>query len=180
PSFVAVSGNGDLRLDARSKPSLRHVEQKTGRFDNRKRGAQNLAMPLAVRLPFIIVSSVAYFGLAILGRGGVRAVFSWPALIGLSVAFFTLVVVALFAGGSLSPGVREDRSNRWVIAAFVLIGLLHSFLPAWTDRQEIWTLDGNAVRWLGVALFAAGGALRVWLGFVLGRRLTRLGALHTP
>ena len=153
-------------------------EQKTGRFDNRKRGAQYLAMPLAVRLPFIIVSSVAYFGLAILGRGGFAAFFSEPALIGLSVAFFTLVVVALSAGGSLSPGVREDRGNRWVIAAFVLIGLLHAFLPAWTDRQEIWTLDGNAVRWLGVALFAAGGALRIWPVFMLGDRFSGLVAIQ--
>jgi protein-S-isoprenylcysteine O-methyltransferase Ste14 len=28
---------------------------------------------------------------------------------------------------------------------------------------RFWTLDGDAVRWLGVALFAAGGALRLWL-----------------
>jgi hypothetical protein len=56
--------------------------------------------------------------------------------------------------------VREDRANRWVIAAFGLIGLLDAYLPAYTDRKEFWTLDGDAIRWLGVVLFAAGGALR--------------------
>jgi hypothetical protein len=30
----------------------------------------------------------------------------------------------------LSPGEEEDRSNRWVIAAFSLIGLLIAYLPA--------------------------------------------------
>jgi hypothetical protein len=33
---------------------------------------------------------------------------------------------ALFSGGNLSPGEREDRANRWVLVAFALIGLLSS------------------------------------------------------
>ena len=50
-------------------------------------------------------------------------------------------------------------------------------LPAYTDRKEIWTLDGDAIRWLGVVLFAAGGALRIWPVFVLGRRTRTPGIL---
>jgi protein-S-isoprenylcysteine O-methyltransferase Ste14 len=65
-----------------------------------------------------------------------------------------------------------------VIAAFGLLGLLSAFLPAWTDRKELWTLDGGAVRWLGVFLFAAGGALRLWPVFVLGRRFSGLVAIR--
>jgi hypothetical protein len=42
----------------------------------------------------------------------------------------------------LSPGVREDRANRWVIVAFGLIGLLAAYLPAYTDRKGFWILDG--------------------------------------
>ena len=72
-----------------------------------------------------------------------------------------MAVAALFAGNR-SPGMREDRGNRWVIAAFAVLGLLDAWLPAWADRNEFWTIDGDAVRWLGVALFAAGGALRLW------------------
>ena len=86
--------------------------------------------------------------------------------------------VALFSGGNLSPGTREDRGNRWVIAAFGLIGLLAGYLPAYTDRTGLWTLDGESVRWLGVALFAAGGALRIWPVFVLGRRFSGLVAIQ--
>jgi len=59
------------------------------------------------------------------------------------------------SGGNLSPGIREDRSNRWVIGAFALIGLLAGYLPAYTDRIGFWTLDGDAIRWLGVVLFAS-------------------------
>jgi protein-S-isoprenylcysteine O-methyltransferase Ste14 len=74
--------------------------------------------------------------------------------------------------------VREDRANRWVIVAFGLIGLLDAYLPAYTDRKEFWTLDGDAIRWLGVVLFAAGGALRIWPVFVLGQRFSGLVAIQ--
>jgi protein-S-isoprenylcysteine O-methyltransferase Ste14 len=65
-----------------------------------------------------------------------------------------------------------------VIVAFGLIGLLDAYLPAYTDRKEFWTLDGEAIRWLGVVLFAAGGALRIWPVFVLGRRFSGLVAIQ--
>ena len=113
-------------------------------------------MPLAVRLPFILLGTVGYLALAILGRGGVAAFFSVPALIALTVAFCAMSGVALFAGGNLSSGVREDRSNRWVIGAFGVIGLLLAFVPAWADRNGIWILDGDTIRWFGVFLFAIG------------------------
>src|SRR6476646_7356347 len=71
-----------------------------------------------------IVGTLAYLGLAILGWGGFAAFFSHPALIALAIMLFALSGVALFSGGNLSPGVREDRANRWVIVAFGLIGLL--------------------------------------------------------
>jgi protein-S-isoprenylcysteine O-methyltransferase Ste14 len=75
--------------------------------------------------------------------------------------------------------VREDRANRWVIAAFGLIGLLDAHLPAYTDRKEFWTLDGDVIRWLGVLLFAVGGALRIWPVFVLGHRFSGLVAIQS-
>jgi len=43
-----------------------------------------------------------------------------------------------------------------------------AYLPAYTDRKGFWTLDGDAIRWLDVVLFAATGALRIWPVFVLG------------
>lgn len=127
---------------------------------------------------FTIVTSVAYLGLVILGRGGFTAFFSHAALSALAIVLFALVAVALFSGGNLSPGEREDRGNRWVLAAFGVIGLLMAYLPAYTDRIEFWTIDGDAVRWLGVVLFAAGGALRIWPVFVLGHRFSGLVAIQ--
>ena len=125
-----------------------------------------------------IVGTLTYLGLAILGAGGPAAFFSHPARIALTVVLFALTGAALFSSGNLSPGEREDRGNRWVIAAFGVIGLLAAFLPAYTERKGIWILDGDAVRWLGVGLFAIGGALRIWPVFVLGRRFSGLVAIQ--
>jgi protein-S-isoprenylcysteine O-methyltransferase Ste14 len=135
-------------------------------------------MAIFPRIILVIVGSAAYFGLAILGWGGLAAFFSHPALVALGVAMAALAGVSLFAGGSLSPGVREDRSNRWVITAFALLGLLNGFLPAYADRLDFWTIDGDSTRWLGVLLFAIGGALRIWPVFLLGRRFSGLVAIQ--
>jgi protein-S-isoprenylcysteine O-methyltransferase Ste14 len=125
-----------------------------------------------------ILATAGYLGLAILGWGGFAAFFSNPARTALAVVTFALVIGALFTTGNLSPGVREDRGNRWVIAAFGAIGLLAAILPAYTDRIDFWTIDGDAVRWIGVLLFAVGGALRLWPVFVLGNRFSGLVAIQ--
>jgi protein-S-isoprenylcysteine O-methyltransferase Ste14 len=131
-----------------------------------------------VRVTFIMAATAASFALAVLGWGGPAAFFSHPALIALAVATFLIAGASLFAGGNVSSGVREDRGNRWVIAALSLIGVLAAYLPALTDRKEFWTLDGDAIRWLGVVLFAAGGALRLWPVVVLGNRFSGLVAIQ--
>ena len=135
-------------------------------------------MPTA-RLAFILtVATLTYLGFAILGRGGFSAFFSHPALVALTIVTFILAGISLFSGGNLSPGEREDRANRWVLVAFGLVGLLLAYLPAYTDRKGVWTLDGDAIRWVGVALFAIGGALRIWPVFVLGHRFSGLVAIQ--
>jgi protein-S-isoprenylcysteine O-methyltransferase Ste14 len=122
-----------------------------------------------------VPATLAYLGLAILGWGSFAAFFSHPPLIALAITLLVLSGVAVFSGGV--SGVHEDRANRWVIA-FGLIESFDAYLPAYTDRKEFWTLDGDAIRWLGVVLFAAGGALRIWPDFVLGHRFSGLVAIQ--
>ncbi|MBV8129498.1 MAG: isoprenylcysteine carboxylmethyltransferase family protein [Planctomycetaceae bacterium] len=127
---------------------------------------------------FTIITILAQFALAILGWGGSSAFFSHPALVALTIATVVMSGLALFSGGNLSSGEREDRANRWVLIAFGLIALLTAYLPAYTDRKDFWTLDGDTIRWLGVVIFAAGGVLRLWPVFVLGRRFSGLVAIQ--
>ena len=130
----------------------------------------------------IILSALAgglvYLGLAVLGWGGFAAFFAQPARLALAAVLFVLTATALFSQGNLSAGEREDRGNRWVIGAVGLIGLVSAYVPAYTDRTDFWTLDGDILRWIGVVLFAAGGVLRLWPVFVLGRRFSGLVAIQ--
>ena len=59
-----------------------------------------------------------------------------------------------------------------------LLGLLAAFLAPYTDRKAFWIIDGEPMRWLGVVLFATGGALRIWPVFVLGHRFSGLVAIQ--
>jgi protein-S-isoprenylcysteine O-methyltransferase Ste14 len=122
--------------------------------------------------------TATYLGLAVLGWGSVDGFFAHPAFVALTVVSFLLAGAASLAGGSLSAGLREDRENRWVIPVLILLGLLSAYLPAYTDRIDVWTFDGETVRWLGVLLAAIGGALRLWPVFILGLRFSGLVAIQ--
>jgi hypothetical protein len=97
------------------------------------------------------LASIIYFALTVLGAGGLARFFSHPPLIAIAIALLVMSAISPFSQASVSPGVREDRSNRWVFIPFTLYGLLAAYLPAYTDRKEFWTLDGDTVRWIGVA-----------------------------
>src|SRR5580704_14591330 len=53
-------------------------------------------------------------------------------------------------------------------------------MPEGSSRAPSWPIcrDGDALRWVGVVLFAAVGALRIWPVFVLRRRFSGLVAIQ--
>ncbi len=127
---------------------------------------------------FTTFSLAAYLGLAVAGVGGPGRFFSHPSLIALTALTIALGAASMFTEGHIGSGLREDRSNRWVIGALGALGLVDAYLPAYTDRHDILTFGGEGVRWLGVALFALGGVLRLAPVFVLGRRFSGLVAIQ--
>ena len=130
-------------------------------------------------LVFSLIAGTVQFGLAMIVLGGWTAFFSHPALIALTVATLGMMFVAPFSNVNLSSGEREDRANRWVFTAFSLIALTSAILPPYTDRIGLWTIDGEATRWIGVILYVLGGALRLWPVFVLGSRFSGLAAIQS-
>jgi len=125
-----------------------------------------------------IATTSAYVALAVIGAGGIKVFFDRPQFAAVALITLTLVLAALASQGGIRPGEREDRGNRWVLFVFFVVGLLDGYLPAYTDRIGFWVLDGDPLRWFGVLLFAAGGALRLWPVFVLGRRFSGLVAIQ--
>src|SRR5215472_2000219 len=125
-----------------------------------------------------IVSLVIQFGLAIAGWGGWDAFFAHSAFRALALVTVLLTVLAFFSGGGISKGVKEDSSNRWVLAAFTVIALLMAFFSSYTDRIGFWTLDGDTIRWVGVVVCFSGGLLRLIPVFVLRSRFSGLVAIQ--
>jgi protein-S-isoprenylcysteine O-methyltransferase Ste14 len=139
-----------------------------------------MAMKMSPAMVVIVIAStLAYLGIAAFGAGGVDVFLAHPPFVAFAVVNIALAIVSLTTEGGIRRGVREDRSNRWVLAAFGVIGLLWAYLPAYTDRIGFWTLDGDRLRWFGVLLYAAGGVLRIWPVFVLGRRFSGLVAIQS-
>src|SRR5213593_1965821 len=84
-----------------------------------------------------------------------------------------------FLAWKYESGRSRGSKQRWVLVAFLFIGLLDAYVPAYTDRKGLLTIDGETVRWLGVVLFAAGGGLRLWPVFVLVDRFSGLVAIQS-
>jgi hypothetical protein len=85
------------------------------------------------------------------------------------------VLARAVAGGNLSTGVCEDWANRWVIAVFA-VGSASAYLPAWTDRNELWAVDG----WLGVGSCRFGRRPAQWQSSAATPRHHRYLQLHSP
>jgi protein-S-isoprenylcysteine O-methyltransferase Ste14 len=79
---------------------------------------------------------------------------------------------------NLSSGVREDTANRVIFLPAAAGTILLCWLLPYLDRHDRWTLDGDAVRYLGVVLLLVGGVLRIWPMFVLRHRFSALVAIQ--
>jgi protein-S-isoprenylcysteine O-methyltransferase Ste14 len=127
---------------------------------------------------FSVVSLLVYFGLAALGEGSVSVFMSSPPLLALVIITLAFTVLSMFSEGNISSGEHEDRSNRWVILAIVALGFVTAFVAPYTDRIGFLTIDGDATRWLGIAILFVGSIVRIAPVFVLGRRFSGLVAIQ--
>jgi protein-S-isoprenylcysteine O-methyltransferase Ste14 len=95
------------------------------------------------------------------------------------VGALVLAAVAAVSPFNVSPGRRADIGDLCILLpAGIVVSALFAWLPPWLDRRDRWVIDGAAVRWLGVVLFVAGSALRLWPVFVLGRRFSAVVAIQ--
>ena len=134
-------------------------------------------MPRTIAAVLAVAATAAWLGLAVWGEGGLRAFAAHLPLVWVAMVTLAQGAVAPLTQGSLSPGVREDRANRWVVAAFGVIGLVDGYLPAWSDRTGFLVM-AEAARWPGAVLYTLGGGLRFWPVLVLGRRFSGLVAIQ--
>jgi protein-S-isoprenylcysteine O-methyltransferase Ste14 len=138
-----------------------------------------LRRPNVFLVLFALVSTFFYLGLAVWIWGDWRGFLGHPARVGVCVLTVVLAVASIFSGcAPFSRGKREDTEDHWIFVPMILITLALAGLPPYTDRLDLWSLDGDAVRYLGLAFFAVGGVLRVGAMFALGRRFSGLVAIQ--
>ncbi|MBO3459932.1 isoprenylcysteine carboxylmethyltransferase family protein [Aetokthonos hydrillicola Thurmond2011] len=125
-----------------------------------------------------VVGLAVLFGLVFLGWGDITDFFAHPARSGLVISTLLLAIVSLFSEANLSSGKREDVSNRWIFIPFMVLSIVFAYVPPYMDRRDLFTLDGDALRYFGLALYIIGGSLRVWAILVLGKRFSGLVAIQ--
>ncbi len=132
---------------------------------------RNLVFGIGGALPFI--------ALTIWGWGDLATFFSHPARTGIILLALAGAIAYAFTGSSsYGIGRREDPSSRWLFIPLILIAAVFGWLPPHLDRLDLWTIDGDAIRYLGVILTAIGGFVRLATIFELGPRFTIFVAIQ--
>ena len=124
-------------------------------------------------LVFGIVAVVPILALVIWGWGDLQSFFSNPARVGVVVlALAGTVAYSISGSSSYETGRREDPSSRWIFVPLIGLVIVFAWLPPHFDRLNIWTIDGDAVRYLGLIVTAIGGYIRLATIFELGNRFS--------
>ena len=125
------------------------------------------------------VSVIIQLALAILAWGDWSSFFAHPARTWLAIGSFLLLVLAWFSGTSgLSGGETHSSESKTILYGFGLAIFALGVIPPYCDRRNIWTIDGDSVRYTGLILFFAGNILRLAAAFALGRRFSGLVAIQ--
>jgi len=128
---------------------------------------------------FGVAGAIFYLAIGVWGWGSFSGYFSNPARLTIAVMMLSAGVASAFSNSSgLGTGVREDKSNRWVLAPLIGAGLLLPWLTAYLDAHNEWVTGGQAIRWLGVGVCLLGICLRLIPVFELGRRFSGFVAIQ--
>jgi len=126
-----------------------------------------------------VVGLIVQIGVTIFAWGDWNSFFAHPARRELVVASVLLTVVACFSGTSgFSSGKSSSPQSKRIIFWFIFLFLAMTIIPPYCDRQDLWTIDGDGTRYLGLALFWIGSVIRLIAVFALGRRFSGLVAIQ--
>jgi protein-S-isoprenylcysteine O-methyltransferase Ste14 len=118
----------------------------------------------------LVVSTLLFFALPFWAWGSASGLLAHPARAGTLLVAATGAVAFCFSGMNFTSLKWEDRRMRIVITAGIAIMAPLLFLPVYADRRDIMVWGGDAVRYLGLVVYAAGCVLRIGPMFTLKNR----------
>jgi protein-S-isoprenylcysteine O-methyltransferase Ste14 len=117
--------------------------------------------------------------LMFMGWGSVSGFLAHPVRVLTAALFVAATPVMAVCTSGRSRGVGHEPDVPWFFPALVFHSLFTCLAMPWMDARDVWTLPGgDAVRWSGLALFAAGIGLRAAAMLALGRRFASVVALQ--
>lgn len=120
---------------------------------------------------FSIFIAIAYVTIAWWGWDGPKF-FEDPARLALFIAFVGLAALTPACGCNLNQGRTFQRGNDWIFLPLLAAGVLMGWAAARDDRMNVWTLGPSAIRYLGLAVFLFGSALRISSILTMGDRFS--------
>ncbi len=133
----------------------------------------------AAALLLMLVALGVDVGLLAVGVGGLAALAHHPqtlALLGLWIVAYPLLTILRPATGAPH---EQERPDPVTVLLLTLIPLVTPLLSALAERIGLWPLPGGeALRWSGVAISAAGLALRIAAVHRLGSRFAPVVAIE--
>ncbi len=139
-------------------------------------------MPRAIPWKQIVgipLNVLLFLLLMVMAWGSWSGFFAHPVRAGVVVIHLVMLPVMMFCTSGRSRGVKH--AAEW--KPFFPLLVLHTLFIAWAlpymDARDLWVLPGgDALRWTGLALLAAGAALRLWPMIELGSRFSSLVAIQ--
>ncbi len=129
-----------------------------------------LYLPGAKVVSVVLLSSALLLALTAWGWGSASGLLEHPARLAACVVVIVSTIVMLFSGVTLDDSANEQVRTRWIALLFIVFSMVLAWLQAYADRRDLATLDGDATRYIGLALLVVGTVLRVGPMFALGNR----------
>lgn len=115
--------------------------------------------------------SAAEIAMMLIAWGDVRSFLAHPARAGVVLVLVAVPFVTFRGETSRASRGLRPVGGQWLTLTLLELGFVASYLLVpYCDRRDVLVLPGaDAVRYAGLALFAAGVALRAWAFVYLGR-----------
>jgi protein-S-isoprenylcysteine O-methyltransferase Ste14 len=126
--------------------------------------------PDAALLVIVLISTGVFLGLPVWGWGSLGGYVDHPARVGACLVVVLATITVLFASTNLSSIMRADGRTPGILLVATAFTMVMASLPAYADRRDIATLDGDFSRYAGLALLIVGCILRIGPMFELGPR----------